>query len=65
MKTFYKWPKQMRPSAVDLVNSGFFYKGSGDYVECFFVEFVYMTGKLRTMLQLNITNGLLLVDFFL
>ena len=36
MKTFDKWPKQMRPSAFDLVKSGFFYKGSGDYVECFF-----------------------------
>ena len=35
-KTFEKWPKQMRPTAKELVNSGFFYKGYGDSVECFF-----------------------------
>ena len=34
--TFDKWPKQMRPSAKELINAGFFYKGYGDSVECFF-----------------------------
>ena len=36
MKTFEKWPKQMKPSADELIFAGFFYKGYGDSVECFF-----------------------------
>ena len=36
LKSFDKWPKQMRPTKNDLVKSGFFYKGIGDSVECFF-----------------------------
>ena len=35
-KTFDKWPKQMKPSAMELIDAGFFYKGYGDSVECFF-----------------------------
>ena len=36
MKTFEKWPKQMRPLPEELAECGFFYKGYGDSVECFF-----------------------------
>ena len=35
-KTFEKWPKQMKPSAMELIDAGFFYKGYGDSVQCFF-----------------------------
>ena len=35
-RSFDLWPKQMRPSAEQLVKAGFFYKGRGDTVECFF-----------------------------
>ena len=36
IKTFDKWPKQMRPYPEELAHCGFFYKGYGDSVECFF-----------------------------
>ena len=35
-RSFEKWPKQLRPTKLDLLKSGFFYKGYGDHVECFF-----------------------------
>ena len=35
-RSFDKWPKQMKPSKSELQKSGFFYRGFGDSVECFF-----------------------------
>ena len=64
MKTFDKWPKQMRPSPIDLVRSGFFTKEVETMWSVFSVEFAFMTGKQRIMHLLNITNGLLHADFF-
>lgn len=34
--SFEKWPKQLKPTKSELVKAGFFYKGIGDSVECFF-----------------------------
>ena len=48
LNSFGNWPKQMRPTKSEFVKSGFFYKGTGDSVECFFVVLVCMTGKPRT-----------------
>ena len=35
-RSFDKWPKQLRPTKSELQKSGFFYRGFGDSVECFF-----------------------------
>ena len=47
MTSFDNWPKQMRPSPKDLVESGFFYKGYGDSVECFFCEICLHDWELK------------------
>lgn len=36
LRTFSKWPKQMRPSAEELTQAGFSYRFEGDVTSCFF-----------------------------
>lgn len=35
LKSFEKWPKQMKPTGQELAHAGFYYLGSGDSVRCF------------------------------
>ena len=58
------WCDQERPTPREMVDAGFYYKGSGDRVLCFIVVEVCFTGNRMTILGTNMQSGSLCVNLF-